>query len=253
MNTNWKTIIWQQLGASIDMLENAIKECRQEVWGDRPGYHEFWYIAYHTLFFLDYYLSESGEGFVPPTPFTLGELVPSGLLPERVYTHDEILSYLGHCRKKCQAAIGTLTNERARQRCGFERPDVTVAELLLYNMRHVQHHAAQLNLILRQKSDSAPRWVTKTKIRIAVCFPKIHWQLARHLIKGKSGSEDRDGRCGFMKPILLLLILLSSHRNTVSVTEILLLISSLSQIMYYICTTTRRQVFVPIASQFQTS
>ena len=34
-------------------------------------------------------------------------------------------------------------------------------ELLLYNMRHVQHHAAQLNLLLRQTTNSAPRWVSK--------------------------------------------------------------------------------------------
>ena len=34
-------------------------------------------------------------------------------------------------------------------------------ELLLYNMRHVQHHAAQLNMLLRQATDSAPDWVSK--------------------------------------------------------------------------------------------
>jgi len=28
-------------------------------------------------------------------------------------------------------------------------------------MRHVQHHAAQLNMLLRQKTDSAPDWVSK--------------------------------------------------------------------------------------------
>jgi hypothetical protein len=33
-------------------------------------------------------------------------------------------------------------------------------------MRHVQHHAGQLNLILRQKIDSAPRWVKKTKLML---------------------------------------------------------------------------------------
>jgi len=38
---------------------------------------------------------------------------------------------------------------------------LSFAELLLYNMRHVQHHAAQLNLILRQKVDSAPGWVAQ--------------------------------------------------------------------------------------------
>jgi hypothetical protein len=35
--------------------------------------------------------------------------------------------------------------------------------MLLYNLRHVQHHAAQLNLILRQTVDAAPRWVGRTR------------------------------------------------------------------------------------------
>jgi uncharacterized damage-inducible protein DinB len=39
----------------------------------------------------------------------------------------------------------------------------TIFELLLYNMRHVQHHAAQLNLLLRQGINDAPRWVSQTK------------------------------------------------------------------------------------------
>jgi uncharacterized damage-inducible protein DinB len=37
-------------------------------------------------------------------------------------------------------------------------------EHLLYTMRHVQHHMAQLNLILRQVIDSAPNWVGRTKL-----------------------------------------------------------------------------------------
>jgi hypothetical protein len=163
MNTAFKTIIWQQFGAAIDMLENAIVGSPGEVWGDRPGNHEFWYLAYHTLFFLDYYMSESSEGFAPPAPFTLSELDPAGALPDRVYTKDELLTYLEHGRNKCKARIEGLTDQTAHQRCGFKRPGITVAELLLYKMRHVQHHAAQLNLILRQRIDSAPRWVARAK------------------------------------------------------------------------------------------
>jgi hypothetical protein len=40
------------------------------------------------------------------------------------------------------------------------------AELLLDNMRHVQHHAAQLNLILRQTIDAAPGWVATAKSKL---------------------------------------------------------------------------------------
>jgi hypothetical protein len=163
METAWRTIIWQQFGAAIDMLENAMAACPEQVWNDRSRVPEFWYVAYHTLFFLDFYLSGSPKGFAPPAPFTLSELDPAGVLPDRVYTKDELHTYLEHGRRKCMAAIDGLTDEAVGQRCGFERPDVTVAELMLYTMRHVQHHAAQLNLILRQTVDSAPRWVSKTK------------------------------------------------------------------------------------------
>jgi uncharacterized damage-inducible protein DinB len=38
-----------------------------------------------------------------------------------------------------------------------------IVEILLYNMRHVQHHAAQLNLILRENINDAPHWIRHTK------------------------------------------------------------------------------------------
>jgi len=158
----WKTLFWQQFGASIDMLENAMRACPEAVWGDRSQRPEFWYVAFHTLFYLDCYLSESEAKFSPPAPFTLDELDERGLLPERVYTKDELQKYLEHGRAKCGATIAVMTEEQANRRCGFSWLDLSVAELLLYNMRHVQHHTGQLNLILRQKTDSAPRWVRKT-------------------------------------------------------------------------------------------
>jgi hypothetical protein len=55
-----------------------------------------------------------------------------------------------------------LTEEKARLRSPFAWTEFTVAELLLYNLRHVQHGAAQLNLMLRQTRTSAPAWVART-------------------------------------------------------------------------------------------
>ena len=163
MDTPWKASLWQQFGAGIDMLENALLACPDALWSDRSKRPEFWYVAYHALFFLDFYLSDSLEGFAPPAPFTLDELDPAGLLPERPYTRAELRAYLEHGREKCRATIEALTDEKARRRCAFPWGEVSGAELLLYNMRHVQHHAAQLNLILRQTIDSAPRWVAQVK------------------------------------------------------------------------------------------
>jgi hypothetical protein len=159
MDEHWKKTIWGQFGAAIDMLGNAMRDCPEGLWGDRSQKPEFWYVAFHTLFFLDLYLSESEVGFMPPAPFTLDEMDERGLLPERVYTKEELQKYLDHGRKKCHATITAMTEERAGRRCGFSWLDMSGEEMLLYNMRHVQHHAGQLHLVLRQKIDAAPRWV----------------------------------------------------------------------------------------------
>ena len=163
MDTIWRSTLWQQFGASIDMLENALVACPEELWGDRSQRPEFWYVVYHTLFFLDLYLSGSAEGFTPPAPYTLDEMEPSGVMPERVYGKEELHSYLEHGRSKCRRVIEALTDERAGERCVFPWGEMSFAGLMLDNMRHVQHHAAQLNLILRQQTDSAPGWVATTR------------------------------------------------------------------------------------------
>ncbi|CAN5703981.1 hypothetical protein BH11BAC3_BH11BAC3_25710 [soil metagenome] len=152
--------LWKQFGASIDMLENAITACPAEHWdtGNR-----FWYIAYHTLFFLDYYLTMEPENFSPPPPFTLSEFEDA--MPERVYSKNELFSYLQRCSTKCHQLIMGLTDEKLTTRwINYSGSmNYSVFELLLYNMRHVQHHAAQLNLLLRQEINNAPDWVSRAK------------------------------------------------------------------------------------------
>jgi hypothetical protein len=163
MNEEWKKIIWNQFGASIDMLGNAIDACPEEVWDDRRrDFSSYWYVVSHALFWLDYYLSND-ENFAPPEPFGFEELDPAGVIPERTYTKDELRNYLNYCREKCRATIENLNEENINKSYKFGWGEMNFTELLLYNMRHVQHHAAQLNLILRQKTDSAPGWIGRAK------------------------------------------------------------------------------------------
>jgi hypothetical protein len=72
-----------------------------------------------------------------------------------------------HCRRKCRTIIQALTDESARQRCSFPWGQVGFLELLLYNMRHVQGHAAELLLVLGEQAGSAPGWVTRAEKRDA--------------------------------------------------------------------------------------
>ncbi len=168
MDPLWRTALWQQFGATIDMLENALLACPSTHWHGRlwsdhsePEFAEFWSITYHTLFWLDLYLTGSREGFAPPAPFTLDE-------PERPYTREELHAYLVNLRKKCQTTIAELSDEKAHQQVAFpwaRGKQVSYLELLLYTMRHVQEHAAQLSLFLGQHGipDEALDWVGRAK------------------------------------------------------------------------------------------
>jgi len=161
VDTTSRNALWHQFGAAIDMLDNALQACPEELWRDRSREPQFWYLTYHTLFWLDLYLSGSLEGFSPPPPFTLTELDPAGTLPDQVYTREELAGYLQHGRAKCRATIDALTPNEAGRRAAFAGLDLTIGELLLYNLRHVQHGAAQLNLILRQNTGAAPHWIRR--------------------------------------------------------------------------------------------
>ncbi len=164
MDEIWKTMVWQQFGAAIDMLDDAITLCPDSLWtaaisndDDDPRYGQFWFIAYHTLFWLDLYLGGSQDGFAPPAPFI------RGALPENPYTKADVSNYLRQCRQKCETTLKTLTDERARQVCTFEWIKPTFLELQIYNMRHVQEHAAQLSLVLGQNGVAGIDWVAQAR------------------------------------------------------------------------------------------
>lgn len=151
-----KDSILTQFGAAIDMLENAIQRCPERVWQAEKA---FSHQAFHTLFFLDYYLSPNPVGFAPPANFRYSEFGDEP--PQGIFSKAEILDYLLFCKNKLEQLLADLTGETAESRWINESKtmDFSVMEILLYNLRHVQHHVGQLNLMLRQQVDDAPPWV----------------------------------------------------------------------------------------------
>ena len=158
-------MLWRQFSIAIDEFGNALRNCPDALWEKRlwedepdqwvaPGFSAFWYLCYHTLFWLDLYLTGQEEGFMPLEPFDLIEMEANEVLP-RVYSRQELLGYLDTCRGRCQETIFSLNCEQANRSCSFAWGELPFAELLLYTLRHVQEHAAQLSMFLGQQSRQA--------------------------------------------------------------------------------------------------
>jgi hypothetical protein len=174
-----KTALWQQFGAAIDMLENAMLACpdtlwQEHLWGNHSNdpqsseYAAIWSITHHTLFWLDLYLTGSREAFAPPHPYTWDEQGVKRTLPEQPYTREELHTYLVQLRQKCQTTIAGLTDEQARQPFTFPWPGgqvISFLELQFCTMRHVQEHTAQISLFLGNHgiSDEALDWIPQAK------------------------------------------------------------------------------------------
>jgi len=175
VETTFRTALWRQFGAAIDMLENALVACPDPLWRERlwsdpeaPAYPTFWSLTHHTLFWLDLYLTGSLEAFAPPTPFTQDEFGPARVLPEQPYTKMELHAYLAQLRQKCQSTLLSLSDEQAQRQVAFPwrwwKP-MSFFELQVYTLRHVQEHAAQLSLFLGQHGipGEALDWVGQAK------------------------------------------------------------------------------------------
>lgn len=163
-DTLWNDVVLHQLDAALSMLGQALQKCPQALWEAHlwedpnfPGGSAYWYLAYHSLFWADLDLYGGVEGFAPPAPFTLSELDPAGLLPDRIYTLAELLAYVDHIKSKAREKIGGMTAEQARKP---GRGEIIYAERLINTIRHVQEHTAQLNLFLGQRAGLEERWIT---------------------------------------------------------------------------------------------
>ena len=163
-----KQSLWSQFGATMDMLENVLHLCTDDF---LQSHQKFFYITFHTLIFLDYYLTLPPKNFVPTLSFTEvpKDNIPAeaidDLLPDQFFTKTELLSYLKSSREKCKSLISRLgANPEIRFIEELEEGamNYSIVEILLYNMRHVQHHTAQLNLLLRQEMIQSTPWVGQT-------------------------------------------------------------------------------------------
>src|SRR5688572_15946505 len=106
--------LWRQFGASIDMLQNVISSCPDDFFSTHK---RFYYMAYHSVIFLDYYLTIPPKDFSPRLTFTIKEAnecpaeAIDDLIPDRTYSKQELLDYIQISRDKCRKIINSLTEK----------------------------------------------------------------------------------------------------------------------------------------------
>jgi hypothetical protein len=143
-----KQILTGQFEASLAMMNECLRLCPDEHWESKIGQGTFRWVAYHTLFFVDLYLTPNEDAFELRQLHHRGgdERGPVACVG---LDRAEAQSYVLICRQKAIDSLRTETPETLAGPSGFSRYKCSRGELHLINIRHIQHHTGQLSAFLR--------------------------------------------------------------------------------------------------------
>ncbi len=178
----------REFDSAIDDLEAGLRECPDELWaasvwrvsaedpwvwpkaGVKPipqrtkesiqGLSAFWAVAYHCLFYLDFYVTTDMRSFQTPQIVRGGPeeqgmaadgaaLIP--LLP--VYPREVLLEYLDYARRRVRQVVRNVADDALRVTCpqGHPHSGKTLRQLLEINLAHVRGHGGELLGFVRRQ------------------------------------------------------------------------------------------------------
>ena len=149
-----RTVLKRQYHAALAMLRDAIEQCPDEEWLSRDHKNAFWQVAYHVLFFTHLYLQPNEAAFVLWSQHHGDDDGTRG----EPYSKAQVLEYCGFVDKAVDGAVDLLDLESPES--GFSWYQMSKLEHQLVNIRHVQHHGAQLADRLRSAADIGIKWVS---------------------------------------------------------------------------------------------
>lgn len=154
-----RSALKRQYHAALKTLRIAIEKCPEAMWND-PADAEapFWRVAYHTLFFANWYMQQDRSMPMAWPKHQRGmETITSSPCPPAPATREEILEFWDWCDAQVDAGFDKLNLDAAQ--CGFPWYQMPTLDHQIVNIRHIQHHAASLAMRLRRQAKVEVDWV----------------------------------------------------------------------------------------------
>ncbi len=165
MLETYKQLTANQYESALCMLYKGIELCPDELWNKPIVNLLFSQAFHHTLIYTDIYLGRTLDE-LKTQPFHREHVEQFGDYEELEdrpqvarYERDFIIAYFNHCRSKARDVMAAETEESLKTEPGCDWLPFSRAEVHIYNIRHIQHHAAQIGLRLAQQTNNSVPWV----------------------------------------------------------------------------------------------
>lgn len=174
-NLETRTIIMnaftEQYGAAFKTLEKIMDVCPDDFWNDEQVGPQIYKVLYHTLFFIDLYLSltkEARDNFTPK--FKQAEdfrTSKENFHPKEwksAISPKEIREYIKDLRSKARDGFKSLELDSLLADPIFEWHGSSLFSSLMYNLRHIMLHIGALQARLRISGVEEQFWVSQSPL-----------------------------------------------------------------------------------------
>jgi len=156
----------RQIGAAFIMLEHVIDNANDTTWTARISNVPFWQICYHVLWFTDFYF-HANEATFQPQSFDMKEIHNYWIKPDSQMVENQkhpisknnMKAYCKYARQKANEFIQSINDTYFTAPSPFEWHGFPKIDLVDYNLRHIQHHVGQLDVILRREQNIGNPWI----------------------------------------------------------------------------------------------
>lgn len=156
MSNPMVAVLRRQLEPTLQMLEHLIAACPDDFWMDAR--QKYWRHVFHATTSMKFWFrQQSDEEFTIPN---FGKDIVEDLDKECTDypTKEEMQKYMKEILSMAYAFMDDLTDEKLLAPCVlFE--EITKTDVILMQIRHVQHHIGYCNSILNSKGLEAVHWV----------------------------------------------------------------------------------------------
>jgi hypothetical protein len=160
-----RRVLKSQYRAAVGMLREAIERCPDDLWTATTYPNPFWRVAYHALYYTHLYLHPSDADFKARRKageeyrYMAGLPSPSQRRKNaEPFSKADVLEYATFCLAVIGPAVDCLDLDAPKS--GFWWYRMSKLEHQIVNIRHAQHHAAQLIDRLATAGGAAFKWAS---------------------------------------------------------------------------------------------
>lgn len=150
-------ILRRQFDPTFEMLAELVDTCPERVWASEKDLNPFWQQIMHVLNGIHFWFRQGEDIFVLPD-MANDPFLDLGGRPANPLQKDKVRDYQSLVSRQVESFFAKLDDSRLTER-STTYPEFTFADLVLMQIRHIQHHVGTCNAILRTKGAATVRWL----------------------------------------------------------------------------------------------